>query len=31
VLDNLGAGMGRMPTAEHRKRMVALIDALPGA
>ncbi len=31
MLDNLGGGMGRLPTAEHRQRMVALIEALPGA
>lgn len=31
MLDNLGGGMGRMPTTDHRRRMVALIDALPGA
>ena len=29
MLDNLGGGIGRMPTADHRKRMVALVDALP--
>lgn len=31
MLDNLGGGIGRMPTAEHRKRLIALIDGLPGA
>lgn len=31
MLDNLGGGMGRMPSAEHRKRMVALIESLPSA
>ncbi len=31
MLDNLGGGMGRLPNADHRKRMVALIDGLPGA
>ena len=31
MLDNLGGGIGRMPTADHRKRMVALVDALPQA
>jgi aryl-alcohol dehydrogenase-like predicted oxidoreductase len=29
MLDNLGGGIGRMPTSDHRKRMVALVDALP--
>jgi len=31
MLDNLGGGMGRLPTADHRKRMIALVDALPSA
>jgi diketogulonate reductase-like aldo/keto reductase len=31
MLDNLGGGMGRLPTAEHRKRMIALIESLPAA
>lgn len=31
MLDNLGGGMGRLPTPDHRKRMIALIDALPSA
>ena len=31
MLDNAGGGIGRLPSAEHRKRMIALIDALPGA
>lgn len=31
MLDNLGGGLGRMPTVEYRQRMVALIDALPSA
>lgn len=31
MLDNAGGGIGRLPTAEHRKRMIALIDALPSA
>ena len=31
MLDNLGGGMGRLPNAEHRKRMIALIDSLPSA
>jgi len=29
MLDNLGGAVGRMPTADHRKRMVELIDSLP--
>lgn len=31
MLDNIGGGIGRLPTADHRKRMIALIDALPSA
>jgi aryl-alcohol dehydrogenase-like predicted oxidoreductase len=31
MLDNIGGGMGRLPSPEHRKRMIALIDSLPGA
>ncbi|MEZ5417426.1 MAG: aldo/keto reductase [Vicinamibacterales bacterium] len=31
MLDNLGGGQGRLPTADHRKRMVALIESLPSA
>lgn len=31
MLDNLGGGLGRLPTADHRKRMVALIEGLPQA
>ncbi len=31
MLDNLGGGIGRMPTADHRKKMVELIDGLPAA
>ena len=31
MLDNLGGGVGRLPTADHRKRMIALIDGLPQA
>lgn len=31
MLDNLGGGVGRLPTADHRKRMIALIDSLPQA
>jgi aryl-alcohol dehydrogenase-like predicted oxidoreductase len=29
MLDNLGGGMGRLPTAEHRRQIIAFIDALP--
>ncbi len=31
MLDNIGGGMGRLPDAGHRQRMIALIDALPSA
>jgi len=31
MLDNLGGGVGRLPNAEQRKRMIALVDALPQA
>lgn len=31
MLDNIGGGMGRLPTADHRKRMIALVESLPGA
>jgi hypothetical protein len=31
MTDNLGAARGRMPNEELRKRMIATIDALPGA
>lgn len=31
MLDNLGGGIGRLPTADHRKKMIALIDSLPQA
>lgn len=31
MLDNLGGGRGRLPDAAMRKRMIATIDALPGA
>jgi aryl-alcohol dehydrogenase-like predicted oxidoreductase len=31
LLDNLGGGVGRMPTDDHRKRMIALIESLPPA
>lgn len=29
MLDNLGGGIGRLPTAEHRRQIIAFIDALP--
>jgi hypothetical protein len=31
MLDNLGGGIGRLPTADHRQRMIALIESLPAA
>ena len=31
MADNLGGAMGRLPNAEQRRRMVELVDALPGA
>ncbi|MCC7124796.1 MAG: aldo/keto reductase [Acidobacteria bacterium] len=31
MLDNLGGGIGRLPSQELRKRMAAFVDALPGA
>lgn len=31
MLDNLGGGIGRVPTADHRKRMVELLENLPQA
>lgn len=31
MLDNIGGGMGRLPDADHRKRMIALIESLPSA
>ncbi len=31
MADNLGAAVGRLPTAEQRQRMIALVDALPPA
>ena len=31
MLDNLSVGRGRMPDAAMRKRMIATVDALPGA
>jgi aryl-alcohol dehydrogenase-like predicted oxidoreductase len=31
MVDNLGGGRGRLPTQEHLRRMVELVDALPQA
>jgi aryl-alcohol dehydrogenase-like predicted oxidoreductase len=31
MLDNIGGGIGRLPTAEHRQRIIALIESLPQA
>jgi aryl-alcohol dehydrogenase-like predicted oxidoreductase len=31
MIDNLGGGVGRLPNADQRKRMIELIDALPQA
>ena len=31
MIDNLGGGVGRLPNAEQRKRMIELVDALPQA
>ncbi len=31
MAENLGAAFGRLPTEEHRRRMVELVDGLPGA
>ncbi len=31
MVDNLGGGIGRLPNAEQRKRMIELVDALPQA
>ena len=31
MIDNLGGGVGRLPNAEQRKRMIELVDALPAA
>jgi aryl-alcohol dehydrogenase-like predicted oxidoreductase len=30
MLDNLGGGRGRMPTADHLRRMTELVESLPG-
>jgi hypothetical protein len=29
MIDNLGGGRGRLPTPEHMRRMVELVEALP--
>ena len=31
MTDNLGGGMGRLPTAEHLEQMVSLVESLPDA
>ena len=31
MIDNLGGGVGRLPNADQRKRMIELVDALPAA
>ena len=31
MADNLGAAVGRLPTAEQRRRMIELVDPLPPA
>jgi len=31
MVENLGGGMGRLPTEDHLRRMVELVDALPQA
>ena len=31
MVDNLGGGVGRLPNAEQRKRMIELVDSLPPA
>jgi aryl-alcohol dehydrogenase-like predicted oxidoreductase len=30
MADNLGGGRGRLPTQDHLRRMIELVDALPG-
>jgi hypothetical protein len=29
MLDNIGGGVGRLPTAAHRQQIIELVDALP--
>jgi aryl-alcohol dehydrogenase-like predicted oxidoreductase len=31
MIDNIGGGIGRLPTPDHVRRMIQLVDALPGA
>lgn len=31
LVDNLGAGRGRLPDADQRRRMIELIEGLPAA
>ena len=31
MVDNLGGGRGRMPTGDHLRRMVELVESLPQA
>ncbi|MEX2569946.1 MAG: aldo/keto reductase [Gemmatimonadota bacterium] len=31
MTDNLGGGLGRLPTEEHRQRMIELVESLPEA
>jgi aryl-alcohol dehydrogenase-like predicted oxidoreductase len=31
LIDNMGGGLGRLPDPDQRKRMIALINSLPGA
>jgi broad specificity phosphatase PhoE len=31
VIDNMGGGLGKLPDSDMRKRMIALINSLPGA
>ncbi len=31
MIDNLGGGRGRLPTADHLRRMTALVESLPNA
>ena len=30
MVDDLGGGRGRLPTQEHVRRMLALVESLPG-
>jgi hypothetical protein len=29
MLDNIGGGVGRLPTAAHRQQIIEFVDALP--